>query len=298
MNVGDDPDQRIAELERELAQQKRINELQTQLAGARATANEPVFSVNEPAFYQQTSRPSRSLTGMNLFGAIAGVIGFCAGGGSALTAMLPSTALWTSRIICGGPNQLMINTSHYSYKPNQSGTTVDFECLKADGVYDANWIAITALQSLLLTLVFAGVAAVVLVLRRRSRQEPVSQTQVVLASGLGVLAAAVVVFLASQAIAGASRPTQMPPGGNLSVDGNAQTKNIACNDGNLSVDGREMTVNVTGHCAKISVDGVINHVTVDSVDAIDVDGIHNVVTYHSGSPKVTQRNNQNTVQQG
>jgi hypothetical protein len=55
----------------------------------------------------------------------------------------------------------------------------------------------------------------------------------------------------------------------------------------LTVDGREMTVTVTGHCARLSVDGVIHHITIDSVDAIDVDGIHNVVTYHSGSPKAT-----------
>ena len=296
MNLGDDPQQRIAELERELAEQKRINELQDQLAGARATVSEPVFPVNEPVFYrQQPPRPSRTLRGANLFGAIAGFFGFCAGGGAALTAALPSTALWTSRIVCGAPNQLMVNTAHYSYKPNQSGTTVDFECLKADGVYDANWIAITALQSVLLILVLADVRPSI---RRPSHSRQPVRPQVVLASGLGVVAVAVVVFVVSQAITGASRPTQMAPGGSLSVDGNAQTKNIACNDGNLSVDGREMTVNVTGHCAKLSVDGVINKVTIDSVDAIDIDGVHNVVTYHSGSPKITKQNGQNTVQQG
>jgi hypothetical protein len=42
---------------------------------------------------------------------------------------------------------------------------------------------------------------------------------------------------------------------------------------------------------------VIHHVTVDSVDSIEIDGIHNVVTYRSGSPKITQRNNLNTVAQ-
>lgn len=62
--------------------------------------------------------------------------------------------------------------------------------------------------------------------------------------------------------------------------------------------GREMTVNVTGHCKKLSIDGVINKITIDSVDTIDMDGIHNVVTYHSGSPKITKQNGQNTVQQG
>ena len=288
---GDDPERRIAELERELSEQKRINELQNQLVDARAATPGPVY-------FQQSSRPSRGYRGANLFGAIAGIIGFCAGGGSALIAALPTSALWTSRIICGAPNQLMVNTAHYSYKPNQSGTTVDFECLKADGVYDANWLAISALQSVLVAVVMAGVAAVVIVLRRRSRGEPVSPPMMVLAGALAVAAAVVVGFVASPVFSGSSRPIQLPPGGSLSVDGNAQTKNIACNDGHVKVDGREMTVTISGHCASITVDGVINKVNVDSADTVDIDGIHNVVTYHSGSPKVTNRNGLNTVAQG
>jgi hypothetical protein len=288
---GDDPERRIAELERELSEQKRINELQNQLVDARAATPGPVY-------FQHSSRPSRGYRGANLFGAIAGIIGFCAGGGAALIAALPSSALWTSRIICGAPNQLMVNTSHYSYKPNQSGTTVDFECLKADGVYDANWLAISALQSVLVAVVLAGVAAVVIVLRRRSRGEPVSPPMMVLAGALAIAAAVVVGFVASQVFSGSSRPIQLPPGGSLSVDGNAQTKNIACNDGHVKVDGREMTVTISGHCASITVDGVINKVSVDSADTVDIDGIHNVVTYHSGSPKVTNRNGLNTVAQG
>jgi hypothetical protein len=287
----DDPERRIAELERELSEQTRLNELQKQLVDARAAAPSPVY-------FRQSSRPSRINRGAGLFGAIAGVIGFCAGGGAALIAVLPSSALWTSRIICGGPNQLMINTSHYSYKPNQSGTTIDFECLKADGVYEANFLAISALQSLLIAVVLAGVAAVVIVLRRRSRREPVSPPMMVLAAALAIAAAVVVGFVGSQVFSGSSKPIQLAHGGSLAVNGNAQTKNIACNDGHVKVDGREMTVTISGHCASITVDGVINKVSVDSADTVDIDGIHNVVTYHSGSPKVTNRNGLNTVSQG
>ncbi len=90
----------------------------------------------------------------------------------------------------------------------------------------------------------------------------------------------------------------MPHGGNLSIRGNGDSQTIACNDGQLSIDGRDMTVTVTGHCGRISVDGVINHITVDSVDAIDVDGINNVITYHSGAPKITKSGGQNTVHKG
>jgi hypothetical protein len=86
---GDDPERRIAELERELSEQKRINELQNQLAGARAAAPSPVY-------FPPSSRPSLVNQGAGLFGAIAGMLGFCAGGGAALIAMLPTSALWTS----------------------------------------------------------------------------------------------------------------------------------------------------------------------------------------------------------
>ena len=44
--------------------------------------------------------------------------------------------------------------------------------------------------------------------------------------------------------------------------------------------------------------GVINHIAVDSVDAIDVDGINNVITYQSGTPKITKSGGQNTVHKG
>ena len=253
MFPGDNPEQRIAELESELAAQKRIN--------SRRQSN------------------GLALRGMNLFGAVAGFIGLCAGGGSALIAMFPTSALWMSAIICGAPNQLMVNTANYSYKPNQSGTTVDFECLKADGVYEASWLAISALQGVLVAVVLAGVLAVALAIRRKTRNEAVSPAMTATAGGLGVLAAAAVAFFASQAFSGASYATQLPEGGSLTVEG------------------REMTVNITGHCASLSVDGVIHHVTVDSVDSIDVDGIHNVVIYHSGSPKITKQNPANTVQQ-
>jgi hypothetical protein len=120
----------------------------------------------------------------------------------------------------------------------------------------------------------------------------------VLAAALAIAAAVVMGFVVSQAFSASSRSIQLASGGSLTVNGNAQTKNVACNDGHVKVDGREMTVTISGHCASIAVDGVINKVSVDSTDTVDVDGIHNVVTYHSGSPKVTNRNGLNTVGHG
>ena len=44
--------------------------------------------------------------------------------------------------VFGGAGELVTNTSHYSYKPNQSGSAVDFQCLSGAGAYAANWLAI------------------------------------------------------------------------------------------------------------------------------------------------------------
>jgi Protein of unknown function (DUF3060) len=304
MDPGDDPEKRIAELERQLAERRRIAELERQLADAKAAAGmgpPPAFS-GSAEFGGQAGFPGprarRKLAGANLFGAIAGVIGLCVGGAAALTAALPATALWTSAIVCGGPNQLMVNTSHYSYKPGQSGTSVNFQCLAGDGAHDANFFAISALQTLVVALVLGGAVAVGVLVRRLSRKQPLRPANVIIAGGLGLVAVAVVVAVSSQALTSSSVPTQMPQGGNLTIHGNGETKTIACNGGHLTVDGRDETVTVTGQCGRISVDGVINHVTVDSVDAIDVDGVNNVVAYHSGSPQINKTGLQNTVQQG
>ncbi|MGX9788867.1 DUF3060 domain-containing protein [Mycobacterium sp. MMS18-G62] len=281
---------------------------QTQLDDALRHANVTFKTGHSVVSYTPAASVDRTVFGLrrrngkfvkaDLFGAIAGVIGVVAGGGSALTAMLPSTALWTSALVCGGPNQLIVNTSHYSYAPGQSGSSVNFQCLSGNGAHDASWLAISAWQSLAIALVLAGVVAVGLLIRRRSRNEAVTKSNAVIAGSLGALALTIVVAISWLAFMGLSRPTQMPYGGNLTIKGNGETKAVACNDGNLTVDGREMTVTVSGHCKRISVDGVIHHVTVDSADAIDVDGVHNTVIYHSGSPQITNDGGQNTVQQG
>jgi hypothetical protein len=261
----------------------------------------PVFT-SQSSFGSQRGftrlKPSRGWTLPNVIGTVVGAIGGCVGGAAALTASLPSTALWTSAIVCGGSNKLMVNTSHYSYKPGQSGTNVDFQCLEVDGARDASFTAISALQTLVVGLALAGVLALGFLIRRMRRNEPVRPAGAVVVGALGLAALAVAAVILWHGLASSSAATQMAHGGNLSIRGNGDSQTIACNDGHLSIDGRNMTVTVTGHCAQLSVDGVISHITVDSVDAIEIDGINNVITYHSGSPTVTKSGGQNTVRQG
>ncbi len=94
-----------------------------------------------------------------------------------------------------------------------------------------------------------------------------------------------------------SSPTA-PPGGRLSVSGINENRTIACNDNIVSVSGVSNTVVITGHCTSLTVSGVQNAITVDAVDSIDASGFDNKITYHTGTPKISNAGGSNVVQQG
>jgi len=97
---------------------------------------------------------------------------------------------------------------------------------------------------------------------------------------------------------GGSPSVTVPQSGTLQVSGTGTTKTVPCNDGYLSVSGVANTVTVTGHCTSLSVSGNGNHVSIDSTDAVSTSGVGNVVTYHSGSPKIVDAGTSNTIQRG
>ncbi len=72
----------------------------------------------------------------------------------------------------------------------------------------------------------------------------------------------------------------------------------ACNNGNLRLSAYGIAYNVAGHCASLTISSYDNNVTVDSVDSINVSGYDNTVTYHSGKPKITDSGQSNTIHQG
>lgn len=80
------------------------------------------------------------------------------------------------------------------------------------------------------------------------------------------------------------------------TDSGPQT--VECNDGRLVVSAGATPVTVYGHCASLEVAGINAVVTVDSADAITLDGIGNHVTYHSGSPKIVSGGIDNTAIRG
>ena len=194
---SDDPEERIAELERQLAQQKRIAELERQLSEAKATAGQQdtvgqqtaeVFqrrlengnvtirvghSAVNPSRQASRQRPQRKRAGSNygmLIGIIVGGGGICGGGAAALIAVFPSSALWTSAIVCSSSYQLAYKTAHYSYKPGQSGRTVSFQCVDGANAYAANDLAIGGLQTLAIALVLGGIFVAVKLFRRGLRK--------------------------------------------------------------------------------------------------------------------------------
>jgi hypothetical protein len=252
----DDPEQRIADLERQLANQRRIADLERQLAEAKAAAREEpdehaqrfaqalfeglqpgapsgpdgpsepemarirealqhaaadaglgqtqindavqnghvtiktgrsvVYSglgnsqnVGAPAGFAHQAEFRRQIQLRKtkadrvgaILGVVGGVLGICVGGAAAITAMFPSTALWMSPIICRSPYELAYNSSHYSYKPGQSGTSVSFQCVSDANAYDVNQFAITGLQSVLIALVLCVGVVVFRLIRRQTRNQ-------------------------------------------------------------------------------------------------------------------------------
>jgi hypothetical protein len=88
-------------------------------------------------------------------------------------------------------------------------------------------------------------------------------------------------------------------GGNISLGGNSETHEIACNGGGtVTASGNSGTFTITGHCERLNVSGNDTRVTIDSVDVIDAGGIDTVTTYHSGSPKINRTGIDVTVQRG
>jgi hypothetical protein len=67
----------------------------------------------------------------------------------------------------------------------------------------------------------------------------------------------------------------------------------------IDVGGIQTTLIVSGHCGLLTISGGSdNHVTVGSADTINADGIDNVVIFRSGSPQITNSGIDNTVKQG
>jgi hypothetical protein len=244
----DDLERRVADLERQLAEQRRYAGV-TRGAGSGGTT-------------------WRTLTGDRRLGAL-GALFISVMAAVLLTMLLPSSALWTSAIVCDSGSRL----AYSEVFGLRQGTAMTFQCVSGDTSYGANQFAIYALQALVAVFVVPGAIAAGRWAWRRSRTRWL--TVAVVAVCLAVpLAVDLAVVGRSQ---GSSGLVQVPQGGRLSVDEVYTTKSFACNDGDLRVGGFFMTVTVSGHCHKLTVDGIGDDVTFDSADVNVGGGIGNSV---------------------
>jgi DUF3060 family protein len=92
--------------------------------------------------------------------------------------------------------------------------------------------------------------------------------------------------------------SQAPAGAPITIAGIKENQTVACNQNSVNLSGISNKVVITGHCAMLHVSGVQNSITVDSVDAIEVSGFNNQITYHAGNPSIDKSGDGNVVQKG
>jgi hypothetical protein len=116
--------------------------------------------------HRDTARPPlHQPSQKSSFGWMIPVIGFGGIGAAAITAVFPSTAMWTSGLVCAGRYHLHYRRSEISIGNDHSYGS-SFRCVSDAGSYNVNQLAIIGLQVLPLVLLVCAIAA----LKRRRRR--------------------------------------------------------------------------------------------------------------------------------
>lgn len=174
------PQDRIAELERQLAQAKAVapsnavSPLTFDLQYGSAPHSQPTPTPYPPGYPLSRippSQPQRRISrGRRLTVIFWIAFAVCMGAlmwATAGLALFPSSALWIGGIVCNSPYHLQYQSSDYSYKPGQSGNIINYLCVDGARSFDPG-ITLLADQFFLAALVL-GVVAVVGVLIWRAR---------------------------------------------------------------------------------------------------------------------------------
>jgi hypothetical protein len=170
----DDPEKRIADLEHQLAERMRGADLPPALPRTWVSVDGDGFQqvgipVGEAGFGGQRPRRTVGWTGRVDVGTVV-VIGIAAT--VLVTMLIPSSALWTSGIVCNTP-------SHLAYSESLSlghATSRTFQCVSGDSSYAASKVAIYALQTLISALVLCGAVAAGRLTSRLSRRRSSTYT--------------------------------------------------------------------------------------------------------------------------
>jgi len=153
----DDPEKRIADLEHQLAERMRGADLPPALPRTWVSVDGGGFQQvgtpgDEAGFGGQRPRHTVGWTGRVDVGTIV-AIGIVAP--VLVTMLIPSSALWTSGIVCSTPSYLAYSES--LSLGHATGRT--FQCVSGDSSYAASKLAIYALQTLVSALVLCGTVA-------------------------------------------------------------------------------------------------------------------------------------------
>ncbi|MBX7432247.1 DUF3060 domain-containing protein [Mycobacterium sp. Y57] len=92
--------------------------------------------------------------------------------------------------------------------------------------------------------------------------------------------------------------TTVEPGGHLGIGGIDQKQTVVCDQGSVSISGMSNTIEIQGDCAAVTVSGFENIVTVESAATINASGFDNHVTYRTGEPDISNSGSGNVVEQG
>ena len=153
-----------AELPGEIMRQAGFGD-QAGFGGQAGYAAKSGFAANAPSGF----RPSRWK--VPLFWVFAFAIFMVSGLIAPFTSVLiPSSVLWTSRIVCRSGYHLADSSSKFSYKPNRGYSTSYLWCVSGDSSYHANEFAIVGLQFVLAGLVLCVALAVGVLIWRLSRK--------------------------------------------------------------------------------------------------------------------------------
>jgi hypothetical protein len=118
----------------------------------------------------------RNLDRETIIGGIIGVLGGGLGGLVAVVTILviqfPSSVLWMSGIVCSSPYHLEHDVSHYSVRPGETFSSVDYACVSGENSYAVDYFVVMGLQALLVAVVLCPVVAIGVPMWRRSRKRP------------------------------------------------------------------------------------------------------------------------------
>jgi hypothetical protein len=173
----DDLEKRVAELERQLAEQKRVARFVTPEEAGRLgisdSALEALTQSKQGAYtsdaWSRRQRPRRKRGALIMFGVLIAILGPLYSVVAGVTAALPSSAMWMSGIMCSSPYHMAYHNEGYQYG-RAPGFRGGFQCVSGDSSYHVNYFAISVLQTLLVVLVMFGVLVVGVLMWRLLRK--------------------------------------------------------------------------------------------------------------------------------